>query len=172
MLCHAYGERLNDGDDGVRFMVMRLARLWPLHLAVLALFVGLELAKLAFSRAATTFALDSQAFAPGHSLWEIVTNVLFLQSFGLHSGLTWNGPAWSAALEFHVSILFAFVVLLFPRRRYDVFLALCLGGRPAALHGLTAKPCSSPPIGGFCARCSASSPDASSMICAGAPATD
>src|SRR4051794_38156341 len=113
VLCHAYGRRLSDGDGGIRFMAMRLARLWPLHLAVLALFVGLELAKLIFSRSATSFALDSQAFAPGHSVWEIFTNLLFLQSFGLHSGLSWNGPAWSAALEFYVSILFAIIVLLF-----------------------------------------------------------
>src|SRR5882724_4675315 len=28
VLCHAYGERLNEGADGVRFTVMRLARLW------------------------------------------------------------------------------------------------------------------------------------------------
>src|SRR3954468_16903005 len=40
VLCHAYGRRLSDGDGGIRFMAMRLARLWPLHLAVLALFVG------------------------------------------------------------------------------------------------------------------------------------
>jgi peptidoglycan/LPS O-acetylase OafA/YrhL len=126
VLCHAYGHRLNDGADGVRFTVMRLARLWPLHVVMLALFVSLEVAKLVFSRADTSFALDSQAFAPGHSLWEIVTNVLFLQSFGLHSGLTWNGVAWSAALEFYVSILFAVIVLLFPRRLYDVFLGLCV----------------------------------------------
>lgn len=44
----------------------------------------------------------------------------------MHWGLSWNGPAWSAALEFHVSILFAVVVLLFPRRKYDVFLGLCV----------------------------------------------
>ena len=79
-----------------------------------------------FSRADTSFELHSQAFAQGHSLWELVTNVLFLQSFGLHWGLSWNGPAWSAALEFYVSILFAVVVLLFPRRKYDVFLGLCV----------------------------------------------
>jgi peptidoglycan/LPS O-acetylase OafA/YrhL len=126
VLCHAYGQRLNDGTDGLRFMAMRFARLWPLHMVMLASFVALELAKLVFSRADTSLALDSQAFAPGHTLWEIVTNVLFLQSFGLHSGLSWNGPAWSAALEFYVSMLFAAVVLLFPRRRYDVFLGLCL----------------------------------------------
>ena len=126
VLCHAYGHRLNDGAQGLRFAVTRLARLWPLHITVLALFVGFELAKLVFSRADTSFALNSQAFSEGHSLWELVTNLLFLQSFGLHSGLSWNGPAWSAALEFYVSILFAVVVLLFPRRKYDVFLGLCV----------------------------------------------
>lgn len=126
VLCHAYGRRLNHGGDGVRFAISRFARLWPLHVTMLALFVGFELAKLIFSRADSSFALNSQAFADGHSLWEIVTNLLFLQSFGLHSGLSWNGPAWSAALEFYVSILFAVVVLLFPRRKYDIFLGLCV----------------------------------------------
>jgi peptidoglycan/LPS O-acetylase OafA/YrhL len=126
VLCHAYGRRLNHGAEGVRFTIMRFARLWPLHVSVLALFVGLELTKLVFSRADTSFALDSQAFGQGHSVWEIVTNVLFLQSFGLHSGLSWNGSAWSAALEFYVSILFAVIVLNFPRRQYDVFLGLCV----------------------------------------------
>jgi peptidoglycan/LPS O-acetylase OafA/YrhL len=126
VLCHAYGQRLNHGAEGVRFTVMRFARLWPLHITMLALFVCLELAKLVFSRADTSFALDSQAFGQGHSVWEIVTNILFLQSFGLHSGLSWNGSAWSAALEFYVSILFAVIVLLFPRRQYDIFLGLCV----------------------------------------------
>jgi peptidoglycan/LPS O-acetylase OafA/YrhL len=126
VLCHAYGQRLDHGTQGIRFAVSRFARLWPLHVTMLALFVGFELAKLIFSRADTSFALNSQAFADGHSLWEIVTNLLFLQSFGFHAGLSWNGPAWSAALEFYVSILFAVVVLLFPRRKYDVFLGLCI----------------------------------------------
>ena len=126
VLCHAYGQRLNDGADGIRFTIMRFARLWPLHIAMLALFVSFELAKFIFSRADGAFALDLQAFAQGRTLWEIVTNVLFLQSFGLHPGLSWNGSAWSAALEFYISVLFAAVVLLFPRRMYDVFLGLCV----------------------------------------------
>jgi peptidoglycan/LPS O-acetylase OafA/YrhL len=128
VLCHAYGQRLHDRAEGLRFTVMRFARLWPLHIAVLALFVLLELAKLVFSRADGSMALDSQPFSDGHTIWQIVTNTLFLQSFGLHSGLTWNGVAWSAAVEFYISILFAAVVLLFPRRRYHVFLGLCLAG--------------------------------------------
>ena len=127
VLCHAYGQRLSNGKDGFRFMVMRFARLWPLHIVMLCLFVPIEFSKLVFSRADTSLTLDSQAFGQGHSLYEFVTNILFLQSFNLHSGLSWNGPAWSAALEFYVSLLFAAVIVLFPRRQREIFLALCLG---------------------------------------------
>jgi len=127
VLCHAYGWRLADTADGVRFAAMRLARLWPLHMVMLGLFVVLEVAKLAVSRTGHSIALEAQPFGPGHSVWEIVTNTLFLQSFGLHGGLSWNGVAWSAAVEFYVSLLFAAVMLLFPRRRYAVFLGLSLG---------------------------------------------
>ena len=126
VLCHAYGHRLNDGREGLRFAWTRLARLWPLHMVMLGLFVAIEVSKLVFMRADGSLALDSQPFGPGHSPWELLTNVLFLQSFNLHSGLTWNGPAWSAAVEFYVSLLFAAVIVLFPRFRREIFLGLCL----------------------------------------------
>jgi len=126
VLCHAYGHRLNDGSDGLRFAWMRFARLWPLHMVMLGLFVAIEVSKLVFMRADGSLALDSQPFGAGHSPWELVTNVLFLQSFNLHPGLTWNGPAWSAAVEFYVSLLFAAVMVLFPRFRREIFLGLCL----------------------------------------------
>jgi peptidoglycan/LPS O-acetylase OafA/YrhL len=126
VLCHAYGSRLNNGTDGIRFFVTRFARLWPLHVTVLVLFVGIEIVKLVFLRADGSFALDSKPFGEGRAPWELVTNLLFLQSFNLHPGLSWNGPAWSAAVEFYVSILFAAIVILFPRRRREIFLGLCL----------------------------------------------
>ena len=126
VLCHAYGDRLGNGGEGLRFVWMRFARLWPLHMVMLGLFVVIELSKFVFMRADGSLALDSQPFGSGHSPWELVTNVLFLQSFNLHSGLTWNGPAWSAAVEFYVSLLFAAVIVLFPRFRREIFLGLCL----------------------------------------------
>ena len=126
VLCHAYGHRLDNGGEGLRFAWMRLARLWPLHVVMLGLFVVIEVTKLVFMRADGSLALDSQPFGPGHSPWELVTNILFLQSFNLHAGLTWNGPAWSAAVEFYVSLMFAAVILLFPRFRREIFLGLCL----------------------------------------------
>jgi peptidoglycan/LPS O-acetylase OafA/YrhL len=126
VLCHAYGQRLNNGTEALRFAWMRFARLWPLHMVVLGLFVTIELVKLVFTRADGSLALDSQPFGAGHSPWELLTNILFLQSFNLHAGLTWNGPAWSAAVEFYVSLLFATVSVLLPRFRREIFLGLCL----------------------------------------------
>lgn len=128
VLCHAYGSRLNHKADGLRFALMRFARLWPLHVVTLALFILIEITKIVFTRADGSLALDSQPFGPGHSLYEIATNLLFLQSFNLHAGLSWNGSAWSAAIEFYVSLLFAGILLLFPRRRREIFLALCVAG--------------------------------------------
>jgi peptidoglycan/LPS O-acetylase OafA/YrhL len=128
VLCHAYGSRLNHRADGLRFAVMRFARLWPLHVVTLALFILIEITKIVFTRADGSLALDSQPFGPGHSPYEIATNLLFLQSFNLHNGLSWNGSAWSAAIEFYVSLLFAGIILLFPRRRREIFLVLCLTG--------------------------------------------
>jgi len=128
VLCHAYGSRLNHKADGLRFLKTRFARLWPLHLVMLALFVLIEISKIVFTRADGSMALDSTPFGQGHSAFEAITNILFLQSFHLHSGLSWNGPAWSAAVEFYVSLLFAGIILLFPRRRREIFLALCLAG--------------------------------------------
>lgn len=126
VLCHAYSHRLGDSEGGVRFAVTRFARLWPLHIVMLAAFVGIEVVKLVFLRADGSLALDSKPFGDGHTLWEVITNIFFLQSFNLHDGLSWNGPAWSAAVEFYVSLVFAAVVLVFPRRRREIFLGLCL----------------------------------------------
>jgi peptidoglycan/LPS O-acetylase OafA/YrhL len=95
---------------------------------MLAVFVLLEFGKLGYGRADPSLPMYVQPFAEGHTVWEIVTNVLFLQSFGLHPGLSWNGPAWSAAVEFYVSALFAAVILLFPRGHRAVFLGLSLAG--------------------------------------------
>ncbi|MBR0696456.1 acyltransferase [Bradyrhizobium lablabi] len=126
VLCHAYGHRLHDRADGLRFAVSRFARLWPLHIVMLVLFIGIEVVKIVFLRADGSLSLDSVPFGEGHTPWQMITNVLFLQSFHLHAGLTWNGPAWSAAVEFYVSLLFAVVILLFPQRRREIFLGLCL----------------------------------------------
>lgn len=124
VITHAYSRRLASPRDGLDFMGARFRRLWPLHVVVLTLFVAFELLKLAYGYVHPGFGLDAAPFSAGHAPLEIVTNLFFLQSFGLHPGLSWNGPAWSIAVEFWVSVVFALVLCLTPRRRLAIFAGL------------------------------------------------
>lgn len=45
VIAHAYSERLTRGSDFGRFMVLRIGRVFPLHLAMLALFIMMETCK-------------------------------------------------------------------------------------------------------------------------------
>jgi len=126
VISHAYQRRVASLDEARDFMAARFRRLWPLHVVVLGLFVAFELLKLAYGYAHPGFGLDAAPFSAGHAPLEIVTNLFFLQSFGLHPGLSWNGPAWSIAVEFWVSVVFALVLCLAPRRRRAVFGALAV----------------------------------------------
>jgi peptidoglycan/LPS O-acetylase OafA/YrhL len=55
-------------------------------------------------------------FDTAHSAQAFVSNLLLLQSFGLHGQLTWNAPAWSIATEFWCYVLFAFAVAAVGKR--------------------------------------------------------
>ncbi|RZJ36784.1 MAG: acyltransferase, partial [Brevundimonas sp.] len=46
VIAHAYSQRLKTPTDAGRFMVRRLGRVWPLHVLMLAAFIGLELVRL------------------------------------------------------------------------------------------------------------------------------
>lgn len=124
VLSHSASWHLKDRTDAMRFMAQRLARLWPLHACILAAFVLLEIAKYAYSIRDPGFALDAPPFGSGRTGWELASNLILVQSFHLHPGLSWNGPAWSVATEFAVSALFALVLVAVPRRREAAWLGL------------------------------------------------
>jgi peptidoglycan/LPS O-acetylase OafA/YrhL len=127
VISHAYQDRLASSAEARGFIVARFRRLWPMHVVVLAAFVALELAKLAYAGINPSFGIEAAPFSAGRAPLEILTNLAFLQSFGLHPGLSWNGPAWSIAVEFWTSVVFLAVVLWWPRLRRETFLALALG---------------------------------------------
>ena len=127
VISHAYRDRLATAAEARGFIASRFRRLWPMHFVVLAAFVALELAKLAYASINPSFGVEAAPFSTGRSPLEILTNLAFLQSFGLHPGLSWNGPAWSIAVEFWTSVVFLAVVLWWPGARRETFLALALG---------------------------------------------
>jgi len=133
----SYSNKIADFRAAIHFIWLRFFRVYPLHLAVLAAYVGLELAKLwAFhSDMHINTALVQQApFTGTHSIPAIGANLLLIQSLGLFSDTTWNCPSWSISCEFATYILFSLGAIagLFGSRKI-----IALGAILAAVGYLT-----------------------------------
>jgi peptidoglycan/LPS O-acetylase OafA/YrhL len=83
------------------FVTARLARIYPVHLVVLLLFLSLPLALAATGRA------PSASFG----IADFVRSVLLVQDWFVGGALNWNGPAWSISAEFLFYLVFPAAVL-------------------------------------------------------------
>jgi peptidoglycan/LPS O-acetylase OafA/YrhL len=126
VIAHAYGERLRDRTSGISFTIRRFGRLWPLHVAVLALFVLYELVKLVLYWKGAGG--STVPFTGTQSIESIFSNLLLIQALGIYDHLTWNMPSWSISTEFWTYLVFAAVCLTLPNRIVAVSTALIVGG--------------------------------------------
>lgn len=102
-----WGQRLQTEGFGAaaRFMQKRVARVWPLHAAVLAATVAFALAIGASGRA-----------LPESYRWaELPLHALLLQNWGFTRDIGWNDPSWSISTELAAYLCFAAITPLFSR---------------------------------------------------------
>jgi peptidoglycan/LPS O-acetylase OafA/YrhL len=118
VMSHTYGARLNRLADCRQFMWLRLGRLYPLHLVMLLVFVGLEVVKYVLVRHFGDLAGPRAFTVNGGKTF--VANVLLLQSLGVLHVLAYNWPSWSISAEFYTYALFALVAVLATPRRFTV----------------------------------------------------
>ncbi|WP_271079253.1 acyltransferase family protein [Aurantiacibacter sp. MUD61] len=97
-----YGPRLRAGGlaGAPDFWWRRVARIWPLHIAVLLAMVGFAVLLVVTGRPT-----DGYPFA------ELPLHVLLLQNWGFTDALSWNHPAWSISAEMGAYVVFPFLVL-------------------------------------------------------------
>ncbi|MBP2301005.1 acyltransferase family protein [Azospirillum picis] len=140
VLTHVYHDAFSRPAQGTRFrgtywnfLKARIARLYPLHLAVLLLFVATALAFRTVEYAATgTF--QPIPLQGAESVGALVANLLMVQ--GLYASmLSWNYPAWSISLEFMAYLVFPIALPLVWRASGRVQATLALAAF-AALGGL------------------------------------
>jgi peptidoglycan/LPS O-acetylase OafA/YrhL len=89
-----------------RFLWLRLARIYPVHLATLVMLLVAVLVMRTWGmspRPAEQYAADS-----------VLTNVLLVHAWA-GMDLTWNYPAWSISAEWFAYLLFPFVALVLPK---------------------------------------------------------
>jgi peptidoglycan/LPS O-acetylase OafA/YrhL len=126
-----YSDRLRrDGFAAVpKYLARRAARIWPLHLFILALTVLYAILLAATGK-----------LNPVHYPWaELPLHLLLIHNWGFTGGLTWNDPSWSISGEAAAYLLFPLVVLAADWRRlppvWAIAALLLLAGLLSAVMG-------------------------------------
>jgi peptidoglycan/LPS O-acetylase OafA/YrhL len=134
-----YEQRLLEGFGVGRFLLLRLGRLYPLHLAMLALFIAFEALK-ALARQMPAIASSTNAIAPFSTPQEapatILANLLLVHGLHLFDFLTWNASSWSISVVFTTYALFA-ACLIALRRQVWLAAALPLLAGPVLIAVLS-----------------------------------
>ena len=125
VIANGYSSRLGDTKAVKRFVFVRFGRLYPLHIFMLAAFVGFELLRLALPQLRNG---GEAPFSGGDNLVSLLENVFLIHGLGFAHGLSWNSPSWSISTEFFAYLTFALVMLAFGRRAWLIlFAAVVLG---------------------------------------------
>lgn len=104
-----------------RFMIRRIARIYPLHLLSLLVFV--VLIGVGLERTARSTPLD------------FLYNLLLLQAWGVTDHLSFNSPSWSISAEFFCYLIFP-LLMLFARKLHPLILAVIVAALYLVLaHG-------------------------------------
>lgn len=125
VLYHIYADRLGTGAQFKRFVIARICRLYPLHLATLIVALLFECLKLVIEQRGMSFTVASftGAKAPG----EILPNLLLLQSWwsGFNQ-MSFNFPSWSISVEFYLYLIFALIAAGLPGPSRQIFAGIAV----------------------------------------------
>ena len=113
----AYQEKIKAGLSFKTYVLLRLGRLYPLHVFTLFLWVVYIPIKIYLG-------LDVEFILEDN--WStFLTNLFLIHSFGIHDYLSWNFPSWSISAEFF-TYLFFFISLKTIDKKQHLFLAITL----------------------------------------------
>jgi peptidoglycan/LPS O-acetylase OafA/YrhL len=101
VISYSYPAKSTGTQSYFRFMIRRVARIYPLHVLTLLLFVGLTLLGVA----------DSTLTSTGN-LSDFFYNLFLVQAWGVTDHLSFNSPAWSISAELFCYILFPVLMLI------------------------------------------------------------
>lgn len=121
----AFERALREGYDFRRFIIERLGRIYPIHIATLAVFVATEFVLSVLL--ARYMPAEREAFTGIYSISSIFTNLTLTHAWGLEDMTTWNYPSWSLSTEWAAYLFFAAAMFLPGRRFWPFALAGVVG---------------------------------------------
>ncbi|MEN8723783.1 MAG: acyltransferase [Alphaproteobacteria bacterium] len=101
-----------------KYLMARLARIYPLHIFALLLVLLLQVSR-PLAGALGLIDTDATIFdGAAYSVGAFLSNLFMLQSLGLHDTLTWNAPSWTISVEM-VAYL-AFIVMFAVPKQFRI----------------------------------------------------
>ena len=121
VMTYAYARKIEEGLSFRNYIFLRLGRIYPLHLFMLIAWLPYIFIKqyLYESNFGGTAPFDTS------NLSSFISNLFLLQSMGLHSHLSWNGPSWSISTEFFAYIAFYILTVTIDRKN-NIYLPLSI----------------------------------------------
>lgn len=121
------------------FLIARLARLYPLHLALLLFILVLMLILNGIADLTGTVSIYQEKYHPIVTLPTFIANLFLVQAWNIFPYLSWNGASWFVSVEFLLCLLFP-VYLLLARRGWPSAIGLiAVGTAGLAYMSVTAK---------------------------------
>jgi peptidoglycan/LPS O-acetylase OafA/YrhL len=116
---HRYAQYFvdNQADGYRRFIKLRIARIYPLHLFMSVVYLVNPLALILLS---STNDPDLSRYSPGYFL----LSLLLVQNWGWTDELKWNAPSWSISTEFFAYLVYPYVSIVLARRSARAILLL------------------------------------------------
>jgi len=106
VMAYAYMERILKGVGLKSFFILRFARLYPLHLFTLLVWIPYISIKIYLYQ----HGVGETDPTGENNLVTFIQNLFLLQGFSLST--SWNYPSWSIGVEFYTYLIFYFVVIL------------------------------------------------------------
>ncbi|HXC54710.1 MAG TPA: acyltransferase [Rhizomicrobium sp.] len=115
ILTYVYGARVREfwrGSAYREFLIARLSRLYPLHLAMLLYILVIMLILNAIAHATGGQSIYESAYHPVVTFWTFVANLFLVQAWNIFPYLSWNGASWFVSVEFLLCLLFPIYLVL------------------------------------------------------------
>ncbi len=114
ILFHVYAARSDEfwrGRAYLPFLRARLIRLYPLHLFMLFVILGLVILLRALAAQGGYTSIYDLPYHPIVTLPSFIANLFLIQAWNILPGLTWNGVAWFVSVEFALCLMFPLYLL-------------------------------------------------------------
>jgi peptidoglycan/LPS O-acetylase OafA/YrhL len=123
VITNAYKDKIEDSLKFRDFFLLRLGRIYPLHILLLGIWTFYNFGKLIL------FKYGIEVIDPliRNNSKTLFTNLLLIHSLNLHWDTSWNYPSWSISLEFYTYLIFfAFAYLIRGKKTWLFALAVSI----------------------------------------------